>query len=66
MAMVVRRLVGWANRSAAHQVFSKLFNAGGHELREYQVSYYDHFALKNTTLSHENGHLWRVYYEIPI
>jgi hypothetical protein len=41
-------------------------NAGGHELREYQVSYNDHFPLKNTALNHGNGLLWRVYYEIPI
>ena len=41
-------------------------NAGGYELREYQVSYNDHFPLKNTALSHENGLLWRVYDEIPI
>ena len=27
-------------------------SAGGHELREYQVSYNDHFALKNTTLTY--------------
>jgi hypothetical protein len=41
-------------------------SAGGHELREYQVSYNDHFPLKNTALSHGNGLLWRVYDEIPI
>jgi hypothetical protein len=41
-------------------------SAGGHELREYQVSYNDHFALKNSPLSHGNGLLWRVYDEIPI
>lgn len=40
-------------------------SAGGHELREYQISYNDHFALKNSALSHGNGPLWRVYDEIP-
>jgi putative transposase len=39
---------------------------GGHELREHHVPYNDHFTLENTTLSHENRLLWRVYDEISI
>lgn len=41
-------------------------SAEGHELREPQVSYHDHFDLKKVHLSHENSLLWRVYDETPM
>jgi putative transposase len=41
-------------------------SAGGHELRERQVSYNDHFDLENTTLGSQNRLFWRVYDESSI
>ena len=41
-------------------------SAEGHELREPQVSYYDHFDREKVHISHENSLLWRVYDETPM
>ena len=41
-------------------------SVGGHELREAQVSYRDHFGCEKASLSHENALPWRIYEEIPM
>jgi len=38
----------------------------GHELKETQASYRDHFGCKKAHLSHENAFSWRIYDEISI
>ena len=41
-------------------------SVAGHELREAQVSYRDHFGCERAPLSYENALPWRIYGEIPM
>ena len=45
---------------------SVISSGEGHELRESQLSYHDHFGSEKAALSYENSLPWRIYDEIPM